>query len=71
LTPEERLRREEPRQKLFALGAVSIINIRLASGPASNGVLQLFEDEYIIGENDPVTPEFKVVYYNGKTRQNT
>jgi hypothetical protein len=22
-------------------------------------------------ENDPVTPEFKVVYYNGKTRQNT
>lgn len=25
----------------------------------------------MIGENDPDTPEFKFVYYNGKTRQNT
>ena len=25
----------------------------------------------MIGENDPGTPEFKFVYYNGKTRQNT
>ena len=25
----------------------------------------------MIGENDPSQPEFKFVYYNGKTRQNT
>jgi VDE lipocalin domain len=25
----------------------------------------------VIGENDPNEPEFKFVYYNGKTRQNT
>jgi len=25
----------------------------------------------VIGENDPGTPEFKFIYYNGKTRQNT
>lgn len=25
----------------------------------------------MIGENDPGSPEFKFVYYNGKTRQNT
>lgn len=25
----------------------------------------------MIGENEPGTPEFKFVYYNGKTRQNT
>ena len=41
------------------------------------GALSLFsfpefwENWYIIGENDPGMPEFKFVYYNGKTRQNT
>jgi hypothetical protein len=25
----------------------------------------------VIGENDPGQPEFKFIYYNGKTRQNT
>ena len=25
----------------------------------------------MIGENDPDMPEFKFIYYNGKTRQNT
>ena len=25
----------------------------------------------MIGENDPGSPEFKFIYYNGKTRQNT
>ncbi|MFN9983897.1 MAG: hypothetical protein ACK53Y_28480, partial [bacterium] len=25
----------------------------------------------MIGQNDPGKPEFKFIYYNGKTRQNT
>uniref|UniRef100_A0A7S1D584 VDE lipocalin domain-containing protein n=1 Tax=Cyclophora tenuis TaxID=216820 RepID=A0A7S1D584_CYCTE len=33
--------------------------------------LKFWENWYIIGENDPGHPEFKFVYYNGKTRQNT
>lgn len=33
--------------------------------------LKFWENWYVIGENDPGTPEFKFVYYNGKTRQNT
>lgn len=34
-------------------------------------ILEFWENWYIIGENDPGSPEFKFVYYNGKTRQNT
>jgi len=33
--------------------------------------LKFWENWYVIGENDPNEPEFKFVYYNGKTRQNT
>ena len=33
--------------------------------------VEFWENWYIIGENDPGQPEFKFVYYNGKTRQNT
>jgi len=33
--------------------------------------LKFWENWYIIGENDPDQSEFKFVYYNGKTRQNT
>jgi len=33
--------------------------------------LKFWENWYIIGENEPGQPEFKFVYYNGKTRQNT
>eukprot|EP00566_Odontella_aurita_P014274 CAMPEP_0113538222 /NCGR_PEP_ID=MMETSP0015_2-20120614/7248_1 /TAXON_ID=2838 /ORGANISM="Odontella" /LENGTH=541 /DNA_ID=CAMNT_0000437777 /DNA_START=95 /DNA_END=1720 /DNA_ORIENTATION=+ /assembly_acc=CAM_ASM_000160 len=33
--------------------------------------LKFWENWYIIGENDADSPEFKFVYYNGKTRQNT
>lgn len=33
--------------------------------------LKFWENWYIIGENDPSEQEFKFVYYNGKTRQNT
>eukprot|EP00568_Trieres_chinensis_P003049 CAMPEP_0183291608 /NCGR_PEP_ID=MMETSP0160_2-20130417/967_1 /TAXON_ID=2839 ORGANISM="Odontella Sinensis, Strain Grunow 1884" /NCGR_SAMPLE_ID=MMETSP0160_2 /ASSEMBLY_ACC=CAM_ASM_000250 /LENGTH=517 /DNA_ID=CAMNT_0025452441 /DNA_START=79 /DNA_END=1629 /DNA_ORIENTATION=+ len=33
--------------------------------------LKFWENWYIIGENDPDQAEFKFVYYNGKTRQNT
>jgi len=33
--------------------------------------LKFWENWYIIGENDPGQDEFKFVYYNGKTRQNT
>lgn len=33
--------------------------------------LKFWENWYIIGENDPGQEEFKFVYYNGKTRQNT
>jgi len=32
---------------------------------------EFWENWYIIGENDKDAPEFKFVYYNGKTRQNT
>lgn len=34
-------------------------------------ILEFWENWYILGENDPGTPEFKFIYYNGKTRQNT
>mmetsp|Transcript_16434 Transcript_16434/g.25766 ORF Transcript_16434/g.25766 Transcript_16434/m.25766 type:complete len:586 (+) Transcript_16434:163-1920(+) len=33
--------------------------------------LKFWENWYIIGENNPGQDEFKFVYYNGKTRQNT
>jgi hypothetical protein len=32
---------------------------------------EFWENWYIIGENDPGMDEFKFIYYNGKTRQNT
>ena len=32
---------------------------------------EFWENWYVIGENDANDPEFKFVYYNGKTRQNT
>jgi hypothetical protein len=32
--------------------------------------LEFWENWYVIGENDPGQPDFKFVYYNGKTRQN-
>lgn len=33
--------------------------------------LKFWENWYVIGENDPGMPEFKFIFYNGKTRQNT
>jgi hypothetical protein len=33
--------------------------------------LKFWENWYIIGQNEPGQDEFKFVYYNGKTRQNT
>jgi len=33
--------------------------------------LKFWENWYVLGENDPNDPEFKFIYYNGKTRQNT
>ncbi|KAL3807494.1 LOW QUALITY PROTEIN: hypothetical protein ACHAXA_003985 [Cyclostephanos tholiformis] len=33
--------------------------------------LKFWENWYIIGQNDPYQDEFKFIYYNGKTRQNT
>ncbi|KAL7546773.1 hypothetical protein ACHAWF_010107 [Thalassiosira exigua] len=33
--------------------------------------LKFRENWYVLGQNDPGQPEFKFVYYNGKTRQNT
>lgn len=33
--------------------------------------LKFWENWYVIGQNDPNEPEFKFIYYNGKTRQNT
>mmetsp|Transcript_224 Transcript_224/g.418 ORF Transcript_224/g.418 Transcript_224/m.418 type:complete len:548 (+) Transcript_224:200-1843(+) len=33
--------------------------------------LKFWENWYVIGDNDPGMPEFKFIYYNGKTRQNT
>jgi len=32
---------------------------------------EFWENWYVIGENDPGQDEFKFIYYNGKTRQNT
>jgi hypothetical protein len=32
---------------------------------------EFWENWYIIGQNDPYQDEFKFIYYNGKTRQNT
>ena len=32
---------------------------------------EFWENWYVIGENAPGDPDFKFVYYNGKTRQNT
>jgi len=32
---------------------------------------EFWENWYVIGESDPGQPEFKFIYYNGKTRQNT
>jgi VDE lipocalin domain len=37
----------------------------------SSFVLEFWENWYVIGENDKDAPEFKFIYYNGKTRQNT
>ena len=37
----------------------------------SSFTLEFWENWYIIGENDPGEQEFKFVFYNGKTRQNT
>jgi hypothetical protein len=34
-------------------------------------LLEFWENWYVIGQNDPGKPEFKFIYYNGKTRQNT
>ena len=34
-------------------------------------ITEFWENWYIIGENDKDDPEFKFIYYNGKTRQNT
>lgn len=33
--------------------------------------IEFWENWYIMGENESSQPEFKFVYYNGKTRQNT
>ncbi len=33
--------------------------------------VEFWENWYVLGENDPDMPEFKFIYYNGKTRQNT
>jgi hypothetical protein len=34
-------------------------------------ILEFWENWYVLGENDQDQPEFKFIYYNGKTRQNT
>jgi len=34
-------------------------------------ITEFWENWYVIGENDPDQSEFKFIYYNGKTRQNT
>jgi len=37
----------------------------------SSSCSEFWENWYVIGENDPGAPEFKFIFYNGKTRQNT
>lgn len=32
---------------------------------------EFWENWYVIGQNEPGEPEFKFIFYNGKTRQNT
>lgn len=34
-------------------------------------ISEFWENWYVLGENDQDQPEFKFIYYNGKTRQNT
>ena len=50
---------------------MSLYTKSLHSLLASFVTSEFWENWYIIGENDPDQPEFKFVYYNGKTRQNT
>jgi lipocalin len=44
---------------------------RTAHSEGEMFVLKFWENWYIIGQNDPGQDEFKFIYYNGKTRQNT
>jgi hypothetical protein len=37
---------------------------------SSCSLLEFWENWYVIGENEPGQPDFKFIYYNGKTRQN-
>jgi len=50
-----------------------IIHASILSFIPSLSVIEFWENWYIIGQNDPgdTNDEFKFIYYNGKTRQNT
>lgn len=50
-----------------------IIHASILSFIPSLSVIEFWENWYIIGQNDPgdANDEFKFIYYNGKTRQNT
>jgi len=45
--------------------------VRTAHSEGEMFGLKFWENWYVIGENDLDQPEFKFIYYNGKTRQNT
>jgi hypothetical protein len=41
------------------------------SSAAPHPFAEFWENWYVLGENNPGDPEFKFIFYNGKTRQNT
>lgn len=54
----------------YCCGTLSCLNS--PNAPTALSLLSEFwENWYILGQNNPDEPEFKFVYYNGKTRQNT
>ena len=58
---------------LVGLGkkAQFVLNVYLPTLPSHLQTTEFWENWYVIGQNDPGQDEFKFIYYNGKTRQNT
>lgn len=65
----------DPASKLFSLvlgnGKDQKTYSRTAHSEGEMFGLKFWENWYVIGENDPGQEDFKFIYYNGKTRQNT
>ena len=55
----------------FVLQASSLLSLCPVMCTYFHYPTEFWENWYVIGENDPGQDEFKFIYYNGKTRQNT